>query len=201
MLYKLYTFFLIVFKPIILLFSKVYISFSKKKVTGRHYFIYRDLIEVGTVLLTKTNGEATNLFNPVSKEIKHAGLYLGYIDGIPTVIEARLKGVQYTDLVTFLTTKDRVIGLKPTYFTKEDKIFTVSEAAKFIGMKYDFLFRSSNKAFYCFELIAEIFKSVRPSVILKTSEVIKGYHVYDEGTFLNDERFFITFDSKDLENE
>lgn len=187
--------------PLIITIGKIYAPYSKKKVTGKEYFIWRDFIEVGTVLLTKTEGELSNLINPVSKDIKHGGLYIGYIDGIPTVAEAVGKGVVFTDLVTFLTTKDRVIGLKPDFLTQDDKAFIPVEADKREGLVYDYLFTSGNSAFYCFELIVDIFKSIKPNVILNTVEIVKDYHIYDESTFLEDDRFFKLFDSRELENE
>jgi hypothetical protein len=194
-------FFLGLLTPFIKWTASIYAPYSRKKITGKHYYIYRDLIEVGTVFLTKTNGELSNLINPVNKNIKHGALYVGYIEGIPTVIEAVGKGVIFTDLVTFLTSKDKVIGLKPDFITQDDKIHIGVEAQKRIGLAYDYFFNTNNNAYYCFELIVDIFKSIKPNVILKSVEIIKNYRIYDESTFLEDDRFFKIFDSKDIENE
>lgn len=192
-----YDFILKLLRPFVKWWGGLHFPFTRKKVTGIHYYKYRDLIKTGTVLLTKTEGELSNYINPVSKEIKHGGLYIGSIKGIPTVIEAVGKGVVFTDLVSFLTSKDRVIALKPDFITDNDRVMIRQEAEKRKGLPYDYLFRSGNKKFYCFELIVDIFKSVRSNAILKYEEIVKGYKIYDEGTFLNDERFFILFDTKD----
>lgn len=201
MITKLYDFIIKVSKPIVTFIGKIHWPFSRKKVTGYHYFLLRDLIEVGTVLLTKTEGEFSNYINPVSKDIKHGALYIGYVDGIPTVIEALGKGVRYTDLVTFLTTKDRVIGLKPSFLNDADRAAISNEAVKLIGIPYDYYFKSQNKNLYCFELLATLFESVKPSIVLKKEEIVKNYFIYDESTFLNDNRFMRLFDTKDLTNE
>lgn len=185
-------------RPFVKWVGNLYWPFTRKKVTGWHYFKYRDLIEIGTVFLTKTNGEFTNYINPASKDIKHSGIYIGKIEGIPTVIEAVGKGVVLTDLVSFLTSKDRVIGLNPNFLDYDDKKYLPLEALKFKGLPYDYLFKSGNKAFYCFELVVNIFKSTVPSAILKTEEIVKGYLIYDESTFLEDDRFKIIFDTKGI---
>ena len=184
-------------KPFIIFIGKLHFPFSRKKITGYHYYLWRDFIDVGMVFLTKTEGEISNYINPVA--IKHGALYIGYVDGIPTVIEALGRGVVYTDLITFLTSKDRVIGLKPTFLNNIDQTFIPNEALKLKGIPYDYLFSSGNKKYYCFELVAEIFKSVKPSVILAKEEIVKRYNIYSENTFLDDDRFLKVFDSKELE--
>lgn len=198
MLSKIYDYIIKTLKPVTIWVGNLYWPFTRKKVTGYHYFLFRDLIEVGTVLLTKTEGEFSNYINPVSKDIKHGGLYIGQIDGIPTVIEALGKGVKLTDLVSFLTSKDRVIGLKPSFINETDKVFIPTEANKLVGLPYDYYFKSDNKKFYCFELIVNIFKSVKPSVILEKEEIVKEYFIYDESTFLDDNRFIKLFDTKEV---
>lgn len=184
--------------PFVKWWGNLRFPFTKKKVTGVHYFKWRDSIEVGTVLLTKTEGELSNYINPVSSDIKHGGMYIGRIGGIPMVIEALGRGVVFTDLVTFLTTKDRVIGLKPDFhLSNEDKVMLQEEAKKRKGIPYDYLFSKGDKAFYCFELVADIYKSVKPEMVLNREEIVKGYFIYDEGTFLNDPRFKVVFDNKE----
>jgi len=113
-----YRFILTCLKPFVIWFGSLYAPFTRKKVTGKHYYLLRDEIEVGTVLLTVTEGEFSNLINP--EKLKHAGTYVGNIlgTGVRYVIEAVGKGVVLTDLVTFLTTKDLVVGCKPLVFNR-----------------------------------------------------------------------------------
>jgi uncharacterized protein YycO len=186
-------------KPFTKWIAKIHWPFSRKLITGKDYYKWRDDINVGTVLLSSTYGELSNLFNPA--DIKHGAIYIGYIDGIPSVAEALGKGVTITDLVTFLTTKDRVVGLSPDFLEQDDKVFLTEEALKRVGIPYDYQFSSGNKALYCFELIVEVFKSTKPSVILNREEIVKGHFIYDEATFINDSRFIKLFDSKDATNE
>ena len=107
--------------PLVRWTGNIYMPFSRKKITGKHYYIWRDEIEVGTVLLTKTRGEFSNIINPTS--IKHAAIDVGRITDseICYVLEALGKGVVLTDLVTFLTKKDIVVGCKPKFIRDKEE--------------------------------------------------------------------------------
>lgn len=193
-----YNFILNLVTPFIKLVGKLYAPFSRKKISGKHYYEWRDNITIGTVLLTKTRGELSNLINPT--KLKHAGIYVGEInyDGICYVAEATGKGVVLTDLVTFLTTKDIVVGCAPT-FIRPDGMFekTLQNITlRFVGTPYDYLFSKGDKALYCFELAATSLKSVYPELQLKCKEIIKGKRIYDGNTFLDDDFFTIKFDSR-----
>ncbi len=177
-------------KPFIVLIGKISAPFSKKGITGKHYYLIRDNISIGTVLLSTTYGELSNLINP--EKIKHAGIYVGDIDGtgIGYVVEAVSKGVVKTDLVTFLTTKDLVIGCRPNFLTNEDKVQIPVEAKRIIGIPYDYLFQKGAEAMYCFEAVAHIFKMVRPELKLKCKEIVKGKEIFSYQTYLNDKELF-----------
>ena len=192
----LYTWILKTLKPFVKWWGKLHLPFTKKLITGEHYFIWRDSINVGDVLLTSTYGELSNLINPA--DIKHAGIYIGYVDGIPTVAEALGKGIVYTDLVTFLTTKDLVVNCRPDFLDTRNRAEISIEAYKRKGLPYDYVFSSGNKGLYCFELAVDIFKTVIPNVILKQEEVVKGFKIYDENTFLDPNHFSIIFDSRTM---
>ena len=193
------SFYKLIFKaatPFVKWWGKLHIPFTHKRVTGRHYYLLRDKITVGTVLLTTTNGEFSNLINP--EKIKHAGIYAGdiYGNGIRYVVEALGKGVVTTDLVTFLTTKDLVIGCEPNYLTDRDKAALPDEAKKILGIPYDFLFEKDSKALYCFEAAAYLLKMVRPEIRLNCKEIIKGKKTFSYETFLNDDmNFTVVFNS------
>ena len=193
---KVYKLVLKFLKPFIVFCGSIYMPFTRKKVTGKHYYILRDKIKTGTVLLSTTRGEFSNLINP--EKIKHAALYVGDLDssGIKYVIEAVGKGVVKPDLITFLTTKDLVIGCKPNFLTSIDEAQLPIEAKRIIGIPYDYLFEKDTKAFYCFEAVAHVFKMIRPELRLKTKEIIKGKEIFSYETYLNDKEFFeIVFES------
>ena len=99
---KFYDYLLSFLKPLIVILGKI--GLPKRKITGKDYFEIRDSIEIGTVFLTKTNYEFTNLINPTG--LKHGAIYIGSINNskIKYVAEAVGKGVVFTDLVSFLTT-------------------------------------------------------------------------------------------------
>jgi len=186
-------------KPFTVWWGKLHLPFTRKKITGKFYYKVRDLIEPGTVLLTSTHGEFSNLINPV--DIKHGAIYIGKAaDGICYVTEALGRGVVKTDLITFLTTKDVVVGVKPTFLLPQEAPLIKMEAEKLIGIPYDYLFQKDRKKLYCFENIATVFKAVRPDLNLKCTEIVKGKRIYDSNTFLKDaEKFTLMFDSRKIE--
>jgi hypothetical protein len=175
--------------------ANVRFPYSKKKVTGKIYLNLKDHLEIGTVLLSTTFGELTDLINPM--KIKHGSMFVGNIlgDGIDYVIEATAKGVALIDVITFFTTKDRVIGLNIFMFPEEKAM--IGEIAKgLIGKPYDFYFDPSAKAFYCFEVAAFIVEQVKQIVL--TKEKVGGKLVYSPLSFLQDRRFKIVFNTEEL---
>jgi len=184
-------------KPFIIFIGAIHAPYSHKKISGKHYYEWRGFIEVGTVLLTKTEGELSNIINP--SRLKHAGIYIGNISGIRYVAEAKGEGVVFTDLVTFLTSKDVVVGCKPKFIRGEKYIFDAQlqrASMKMQGIPYDYLFEHGNKAFYCFELAVECLRNIYPEIRFKCREIIKGKRIYDESTFLDPQFFEVVFDSR-----
>lgn len=185
-----------VIKPFVLFFGRWHIPFSKKKITGKNYYLWRDEIQVGTVFLTTTQGEFSNLFNPV--KIKHGGIYVGYqfhpeyMRAIPCVLESVGTGTRLLDLVTFLTTKDYVVALKPQFVGDLERSRLLKNAKKFVGIPYDYSFLKSMKAVYCFELVVAALRMNTSEKKFKT-ETILGREIYGPDTFLKDDRFEIMF--------
>lgn len=197
-----YNFILKTLKPFIIFWGKLHYPFTHKKITGKHYYAWRNKISIGTVLLTKTKGEFSNLINPL--EIKHGAIYVGKIlgDDICYVAESTGRGVVLTDLVSFLTSKDIVIGVEPK-FIRNKEIFEVElkdAALKFQGVPYDYMFQHGEKAFYCFEFVATCFKSVYSEIQFKCKEIVKGKRIYDANTFLDKDFFNVVFDSRNEGN-
>lgn len=185
-------FLLTILKPFIILIGKMHWPFTHKKVTGQHYYKLRDQINIGTVFLTRTHGEISNFFNP--SKFKHAAIYVGTIknDEICYVLEATYSGVKLTDLVSFLTSKDLVYILEPTFkkaypgdFSKEIQAIALS----YVGIPYDFSFSMSGKSFYCFELVANIFKRMIPYIGIPYRTFLGSKKIYDGNSFLNANQF------------
>jgi hypothetical protein len=183
---KVYQFILRCLKPFVVWWGKLHMPFTHKKVTGKHYYLLRDKIKIGTVFLTRIDGEFSNIINP--EHIPHGALYVGDIHGtgVRYVVEALGKGVVLTDLVTFLTTKDLVVGVLPKFLTNEDMPKLQSAALAIKGLPYDYLFSKDKKAFYCFEVVAHVLKTVRPEIKLLDKEIVKGKFIYSYETFLKD---------------
>lgn len=186
-------FFLRVAKPITRFFAYRRFPFTRKKITGLDYFSWRDLIEPGTVMLTTTKGELSNLLNPA--RIKHGGIYVGHTlweefdEEVPTVVEAVGRGVVKTDLVSFLTQKDYIVGLEPCFKIDYENLTKLSLAS--IGSGYDYYFKKDNKKYYCFELIAHLFEQ-SSGVSLKMFDYW-GHSVYNPDSFLRGDHFRIVF--------
>jgi len=179
MLSSFYKFILRKTTPFIKWVGKIHSPWSRKLINGKFYYTIREKVEPGTVLLTTTYGELSNLINPVS--VKHGAIYIG------------------KTTVTFLTTKDVVIVLKPNFLTETDKTLLTGEAVKFLGVPYDYLFEHGKKALYCFENIVSVFKALRPELNYKKNEIVKGKAVYDSSTFLSDKELFtVLFDSRKM---
>lgn len=198
MMKEIINYFLNAMKPLVVFMGKIHVPFSRKKITGRDYYNVRDSISIGTVLLTNTYGELSNLFNP--SEHKHAGLYVGKINDteIRYVIEAVGKGVVFTDLVTFMTTKDVIVGVRPKSDIDKEKfnksIYRI--ATRLIGKPYDFLFALDDKAYYCFELAAECLNSSDRSLQINPREVAPLKFIFDSKSFLASDRFEVAFNLK-----
>ena len=191
---KFYDILLTLLKPIIFIMGKI--GLPHRKITGAHYFKYRDSIDIGTVLLTRTDWELSNVTNPC--ELKHAGIYVGNIfgDEIKYVFESVGEGAVLTNLVDFMLGKDIVVGCQFKHRKADIQAILPKTVLRLKGTPYDYLFSQGGKAVYCFELAAICLKDVFPSLNLKVREIVKGKKIYDHNTFLDPEFFEIVFDSR-----
>lgn len=184
-------------KPIVVFLGKLYFRFEKPKIKGIHYYRWRDSIYPGDILLSSSNGEVgSNLINP--SEIKHGGIYLGKClhDDVCYVSEALGEGVILTDLVTFLTSKDRIIVLRPKF--NFDIHGVTTSAMSRVGYEYDYEFESNDDQYYCFEHIALSYIDQNGALQFKKSETL-GYEYYSSDSFLKDDKLFEKIiDSKDI---
>lgn len=127
--------------------GELHAPYSHKLVSGRDYFQVRQMLATGQVLVSRTEGEASNLLIPGFWS--HAAL----VADSQYVYEAIGRGVVRTDIVTFLTSKDYVLLIEPTFANAAQREVAVKWAAKMEGRPYDYHFTSSNRAFYCAELV------------------------------------------------
>ena len=133
--------------PITKAIGKVHAPFSHKRVTGPDVFSVQKKMIPGTILLSYTRGELTNLFIPGT--FTHAAIALDE----RWIVEAVGDGVRQNDIISFMTSKDRVVAL----YLKGPPSNVMERAAGLasisIGAPYDYLFESGNRAFYCSELV------------------------------------------------
>jgi hypothetical protein len=167
--------------------GKAHYPYAHKKVTGEDYFLNRHKIKIGDILLTVTEGELSNLIN--GGEYKHSAIYVGGAD-VKYVIESVGRGVVKTDLVTFMTRKDKILCLRPNYAFNYIKI---TEAAhKLLGTGYDFRFSTKNKYYYCYELCAKILEDCIPDLRLKRKKIL-GEEVFTYKAFMEKSDFYQIF--------
>jgi hypothetical protein len=170
-------------QPFIQWIGKLRVPYSRKRITGKEYYQLRDEIKPGCVLLTSTCGELSNIINP--SEYKHGAIYIGSLYNNPPkkgdikyVIHSTSKGVEITDLVSFMLTKDKIRVLEPQL--EPEFMENMIEAARtYVGKPYDYHWKLNNDAYYCFEF---------PMIALDTHKVL-GYHAFTSDTFLLDARF------------
>lgn len=175
----------------------MHFPYTHKQITGDHYHMLKEKIRTGDVILTKTNGELSNIINP--NKIKHGAIFVGdiYSNGILYVLEAVGRGVVLTDLVTFLTTKDLLIVSRPKTDIQKDLF---SQALKGIALKvlntpYDFIFNIGKEAFYCFELVAFCLNTTDTSLKIKPDEIAPEKWIYNYDAFLNSKFFAVIYNS------
>lgn len=169
-------------QPLVKLISKLHWPFTHKKITGKEYYELRDNILPGTVFLTKTLGEFSNIINP--SKIPHGAIYLGG-DKIKYVVEAVGDGVRMIDLVSFLTSKDTLIIVRPKFAEYEQMKLAADIAHKKLGSPYDDEFEDLDDEQYCFELIISSYLEIFYESKFR-KETILGKKVYTSNTFLKD---------------
>lgn len=149
--------------PISKWIAKIHAPFTHKEVNGQHFFSILPYLKPGAVFLSYKRGELANGFIP--GEFSHAAIYgctnIVNINGksldIHYVVEATMGGVVMTDLISFMTSKDRVCLLYPNFCDDEDMVKALGYAGRCIGYPYDFLFDPGDKAFFCSELIQKAY--------------------------------------------
>lgn len=120
--------------PIVRFFGTIRAPWSVKLIDGEDVERILGIVRPGDVFVTRCMGQFTNWIIP--GYWKHAGI-MGTDDH---VLEAVGSGVVETDLISFLTSKDEVAIVRPT-FCKKDIAFKAANAAHiWLGAQYDFEF-------------------------------------------------------------
>lgn len=114
---------------------------SSFKVKGAHTRAAINLLQPGDIVLRKYVAYLDGFFIPGS--YSHTGIYVG--DN--TIIHAIAEGVQKIDIIDFLRC-DGFCILRPKGFQEE----AMARLHTWLGMAYDFEFKSNNSKFYCHEL-------------------------------------------------
>ena len=139
--------------PLFVWIGDKHMPFTRKKITGKHYYALRDQITPGSIILTRTQGELTTILIP--GYWTHAAIYVGIVDGVETVVEAVGSGVRKVDLVSFLTSKDDIAVMVPCFCGNDVMQLAAKSCLAQVGKDYDYEFdweMGNQKAFYCAEL-------------------------------------------------
>lgn len=140
--------------------------------------------------------EDTGALNRISKILQYGNIQ----DHIPYVLESIEQGVVATDLVTFLTHKDRVkvLALNNADLTEADKerFMSLSGLAVLpdLGLPYDYGFTTTNTARYCFELVALGYERAIPGLHLPQEKTL-GHYSYRSTSFTESKDFVLILDS------
>lgn len=179
-------------QPFVIFMAKLYVRFEPAKITGIHYYLWRNIIKPGDVLLSSNDAYfGSNFINP--SEIKHGAFYIGEdSEGVCNVTEMIGEGCVMTDLVSFLTSKDRVIIVRPKF--EYNLNAAIMNSISRVGSKYDYEFEKGDDEYYCFEHIVLAYKKGNSTLNFKNTLTL-GHLYYSSSAFLDEDLFEILVDS------
>lgn len=132
-------------------FSKImgsaHIAPHQRGIKARDVMRLEDVVLMGDVILTFSEGELSNLF--IEGDWKHCAMYVGAGE----VVEAIGRGVVVTDIDDFCASKDRICVLRASFCTVDETMKAVKYALSCKGKPYDFQFEPNEQALYCAELV------------------------------------------------
>lgn len=136
------------------------------------------------VILTNTPMELSNLFN--IGRWNHAALYIGLIDGIPTIREAVGKGVVERSLYDFLKNKNELALYRLRNYSLHFEDSILNNSSLMLGLKYNWLFKwKSRFRVYCSQYIYRCFNQIR----FLTTRKIMGITFYKPDDIARDPMF------------
>ena len=139
--------FLVAITPLSKLLGKLHLSPSKRRCKATHARSIAARAQAGDILLSRMAGELSNI--AIEGYWSHSAIFIG--GEIPTIVDATGDGVREVDLFDFVLSKDNVVLLRPN-LPENTRQAAAQGALQFVGRPYDYLFESSDEAFYCSEL-------------------------------------------------
>lgn len=139
----------------------VHFPYTHKLIKARQYREVTQVIKPGIVLLTRMHGELSNVF--IQGTFTHAAIFGGMEAGERFVIEAIGSGVNQTDLIDFMLSKDEVVVVMPLFATEDQMKTVASLSLSQSGKPYNYDFEEKTgtpSAFYCSELVWWCYKQV-----------------------------------------
>lgn len=170
--------------------AKVKAPWTHKGVKAEHYHQLRKVIKPGMVLLSRTDGEFSNLFIP--GEFSHSA----FVKNDLRCVEAVSKSVSDTDLIDFMLTKDRVVCLAPKFADEGQMQDAAVLAETFLGSPYDYSMEYSDiKAFFCSELIYYCYETVLKNSPFKLRNIFGVSTVAPSDFWQATAKFTVVWDS------
>ena len=127
---------------------RINMPYSQHKMTEEMCDKIIQSVQLGDVLLIRTNGELTTLMQP--SKWTHSVLVLTQMHAF----EATTKGTRLTDLMYILARCDEAMLLRPKFLINNDHM--VEYALPLVNRPYDFKFESSDEELYCHEATSKI---------------------------------------------
>ena len=190
-------------KPILSFISPI--GLPSRKFDGNDFDAVIGAIRVGDILLTKTNYELTNVFNPIP--LAHAAMVIEIKQKL-VVIEALGEGVVLTNLFDFFKKKDLVNVYRYKHLGTVHPVDVTRAALRYKGAAYDYSFKleakkeSRNVKLYCYELVIRVLQDVCPEHEFITSTMFEyipflKHSYYSHDTIIKDARFKLIYSSGD----
>jgi uncharacterized protein YycO len=161
-----------------------------KLVDGDDYEKIKMIVRPGDIFVTRTFGHLSTIMIP--GYWKHAAI----MGPRGWVLEAISAGVMETDLVSFLTSKDEVCIVRPTFCFPAVSLAAAKAADALLGAKYDYEFSLGNRAFYCAELVYVAYKTVTPDIQFGPRDRLGLMTVTADDFFLAKTWFSPVYDSR-----
>lgn len=156
------------FRPLIEFIGGLYLKSTSKEHIFKQYYNIESLIRPGDVLLTKSDGHLSNLIN--GGYWKHALVCVSGTRFKQEIVEAIGEGVVRKPLIECLSSKDRLVILRPTTKLIQNPAqnenfinYVIAQVGKPYDMDFDSFTQSSEKSFYCSELVYAGIKNANPS--------------------------------------
>ncbi len=174
--------------------NRINIRIGKPKLSGYMFGDASYDSRVGDIILTRTSLRPTNLFIP--GEWSHV-LMLGYGT---EVVEATLPCVRVSTLIDVWTSTSQVMIVRPINTTMYQRARAYEKAIAFVGWPYDTEFQSTNKSFYCSELVNKAYAMAGVKLGVSRRSIAGGDTVIPSA-FDNPDKFEVIFDSRRYKND